>query len=65
MDLNGVFHLADLADHQDTVCKETWRVLQEMCQTYKDRELRVSFFNSTPQGGGGKVVRDAMTKQSR
>lgn len=42
-------------DYEATVCKETWDVFQKMCDTYKRRKLSVSFFNSTPQGGGGKV----------
>jgi hypothetical protein len=28
-----------------------------MSDTFKERKLRVSFFNSTPQGGGGKLPR--------
>lgn len=47
--------MVDLDNYQSTVCDETWRVISELANEVKDRKLRVSFFNSTPQGGGGKV----------
>jgi hypothetical protein len=47
--------MVKLVDYQDTVCKETWKVFNEMADTFKSRKLKVSFFNSTPQGGGGKL----------
>ena len=46
--------MVDLIDYERTVCRDTWRVLREMVSKYKERKLKVSFFNSTPQGGGGK-----------
>lgn len=53
VDFNGMIHIVELEDYQRTVQAETWRVLTEMSDKYKSRKLRVSFFNSTPQGGGG------------
>jgi hypothetical protein len=47
--------MVDLENYQNTVCDETWRVISELANEVKDRKLRVSFFNSTPQGGGGNV----------
>ena len=47
--------MVDLDNYQNTVCDETWRVVSELANEVKDRKLRISFFNSTPQGGGGKV----------
>lgn len=49
--------MVKLEDYEATVCKETWDVFQQMCDTFKERKLRVSFFNSTPQGGGGEKIR--------
>jgi hypothetical protein len=46
--------MVDVENYQATVCEETWRVISELTDETKDRKLRVSFFNSTPQGGGGK-----------
>jgi hypothetical protein len=45
--------MVSLTEYQNTVCKETWRVLKEMVTEFKRKKLRVSFFSSTPQGGGG------------
>lgn len=53
VDFNGMIHIVEIEDYQRTVQAETWRVLTEMSEEYKSRKLRVSFFNSTPQGGGG------------
>jgi hypothetical protein len=46
--------MVDLEHYEGTVCEETWRVISEIASEVKDRKLRISFFNSTPQGGGGK-----------
>lgn len=57
--------MVDLLDYKTTVCDETWRVFQEMVKTFKERNLRVSFFSSTPQGGGGKVLKQVMQGKKR
>lgn len=56
VDFNGMIHIVEIEDYQRTVQAETWRVLTEMSEKYKSRKLRVSFFNSTPQGGGGMNI---------
>lgn len=56
VDFNGLIRLVDLIDYERTVCCDTWRVIKEMVAQYKKRNLRLCFFNSTPQGGGGKVT---------
>lgn len=56
VDFNGLIRLVDLIDYKRTVCSDTWRVIMDMVTQYKDRKLRLAFFNSTPQGGGGKVA---------
>ncbi|KAI9494832.1 hypothetical protein BDB00DRAFT_817251 [Zychaea mexicana] len=65
VDFNGLIHMVDLVDYERTVCKDTWRVLQEMATKYKDRNLSVSFFNSTPQGGGVALMRHALLRLYR
>ena len=52
-----MIHMVDLVDYENTVHSNTWDVLKTMVKEFKDRNLRVSFFNSTPQGGGGKLMR--------
>lgn len=54
VDFNHIIHIATRDAYKATVCKKTWDVLQTMCDSFKEKKLRVTFFNSTPQGGGGK-----------
>lgn len=51
-----MIYMVKQIDYENTVCKETWDVFQQMATTFKEQKLRVSFFNSTPQGGGGKDI---------
>ncbi|KAI8583353.1 hypothetical protein K450DRAFT_223218 [Umbelopsis ramanniana AG] len=62
VDLNDQIHMVDLENYQNTVCDETWRVISELANEVKDRKLRVSFFNSTPQGGGVALMRHALIR---
>ncbi len=62
VDFNNIIHMVKLVDYEQTVCKETWDVFQQMSDTFKERKLRVSFFNSTPQGGGGKLPKTLKKK---
>ncbi|OAD78300.1 glycosyltransferase family 4 protein, partial [Phycomyces blakesleeanus NRRL 1555(-)] len=55
-------HLVDLFDYKQTVCAETWRVWEEISSEFKERNLRVSYFNSTPQGGGVALMRHALLR---
>jgi hypothetical protein len=48
--------MVDLEHYKNTVCDDTWRVINEIAKEVKGRNLRLSFFNSTPQGGGGKLI---------
>ena len=54
VDLDYCIRIAGLEDYREIVSKDTWRVLKDMVKTFKQRDLKVSFFSSTPQGGGGK-----------
>ena len=54
VDFNSQIKMVNLWEYKETVCDETWRVFTEMVNEFKEKKLRVSFFNSTPQGGGGK-----------
>ncbi|KAI7882934.1 UDP-Glycosyltransferase/glycogen phosphorylase [Lichtheimia hyalospora FSU 10163] len=65
VDFNGMIHIVELEDYQRTVQAETWRVLTEMRDKYRDRRLRVSYFNSTPQGGGVALMRHALLRLYR
>ncbi|KAL0082977.1 hypothetical protein J3Q64DRAFT_1750952 [Phycomyces blakesleeanus] len=61
-DFDNIIHLVDLFDYKQTVCAETWRVWEEISSEFKERNLRVSYFNSTPQGGGVALMRHALLR---
>jgi len=35
----------------------TWKVLNILVKETKRNKLHIAFFNSTPQGGGGKFIK--------
>ncbi|KAI9318067.1 hypothetical protein BX666DRAFT_1856628 [Dichotomocladium elegans] len=62
VDFDGLIHICDIDDYRNTVCDETWRVVNEMAKEFRERKLRVAFFNSTPQGGGVALMRHALLR---
>jgi hypothetical protein len=63
VDFNYQIKLVNIKEYKSSVCEETWKVFQEMANEFKEKKLRVSFFNSTPQGGGGKLDGSIITRQ--
>jgi hypothetical protein len=47
--------MVDLDDYRKTVSEDTWRVWNDIAAEFKKKDLKVTYFNSTPQGGGGKT----------
>ncbi|ORX60270.1 hypothetical protein DM01DRAFT_1316736 [Hesseltinella vesiculosa] len=62
MDFDHLIRLVDLADYEKLVSKDSWRVWNEMAIEFKRKNLRVSYFNSTPQGGGVALMRHALVR---
>ncbi|KAG0898404.1 hypothetical protein G6F34_005629 [Rhizopus arrhizus] len=62
VDFNYQIKLVNIKEYKSTVCEETWKVFQEMANEFKEKKLRVSFFNSTPQGGGVALMRHALLR---
>ncbi|KAG1176211.1 hypothetical protein G6F70_006073 [Rhizopus microsporus] len=62
VDFNSQIKMVNLWEYKETVCDETWRVFTEMVNEFKEKKLRVSFFNSTPQGGGVALMRHAIVR---
>ncbi|KAI9253925.1 hypothetical protein BDA99DRAFT_587086 [Phascolomyces articulosus] len=62
VDFNYCIRMAGLADYRETVSNDTWRVLEEMIKAFKGRNLKISFFSSTPQGGGVALMRHALLR---
>ncbi|ORZ22342.1 hypothetical protein BCR42DRAFT_345122 [Absidia repens] len=62
VDFNNIIHLVDLEDYRKTVSDETWRVWNEISGEFKRKNIRVTYFNSTPQGGGVALMRHALLR---
>ncbi|KAI9483255.1 MAG: hypothetical protein EXX96DRAFT_557466 [Benjaminiella poitrasii] len=61
-DFSQIIHMVKLIDYEETVCEETWALFQKLAKTFKEKNLRVAFFNSTPQGGGVALMRHALLR---
>jgi len=60
VDANGKIHLVNIDDYKNTVSEETWNVLMKMTERLRDeQDLKIAFFNATPQGGGVALMRHA------
>ncbi|KAG4100731.1 hypothetical protein H8356DRAFT_292759 [Neocallimastix lanati (nom. inval.)] len=60
VDANGKIHLVNIDDYKNTVSQETWDVLMKMTERLRDeQDLKIAFFNATPQGGGVALMRHA------
>ncbi|KAI7881325.1 UDP-Glycosyltransferase/glycogen phosphorylase [Lichtheimia hyalospora FSU 10163] len=62
VDFGYRIHMVDLADYRKTVCERTWRILNDMVDKFKQRNPRISFFSSTPRGGGVALMRHALLR---
>ncbi|CAJ0645278.1 607_t:CDS:2 [Entrophospora sp. SA101] len=62
VDLNGMIKLVDLLHYEKTVCPETWRVINTIANEIRAKNICISFFNSTPQGGGVALMRHALVR---
>lgn len=51
-----------MADYKATVRDETWQVLLQLATQTKQRGIKISFFNSTPQGGGVALMRHGIVR---
>ncbi|CAB4400235.1 unnamed protein product [Rhizophagus irregularis] len=62
VDLNGMIKLVDLTHYEKTVHPATWKVISSIGNEIKNRNIRASFFNATPQGGGVALMRHALIR---
>lgn len=60
VDANNKINLVDISDYEKTVSPETWSVFMNIVERIRDeQDLKVAFFNATPQGGGVALMRHA------
>lgn len=49
-------------DYKEGVQETTWDAMLEYAQYLKDNNIKIAFFNSTPQGGGVALMRHALIR---
>jgi len=62
VDSNGKVHLCDLEDYQQTCSADSWKVFNQLIEQTKSKNLKLTFFNATPQGGGVALMRHAVIR---
>ena len=65
VDADAKIHFADLDDYQAITDPRIFQQLLEWSQRIKDRQTKVAFFNSTPQGGGVATMRHSIIRFMR
>ncbi|KAJ2767421.1 hypothetical protein IWQ57_003954 [Coemansia nantahalensis] len=65
VDMDSHCHMVDIKHFVETTDKPTWDKLLELADECKRRELKILFFNSTPQGGGVALMRHATIRLMR
>ncbi|KAJ1660349.1 hypothetical protein IWQ61_000719 [Dispira simplex] len=59
VDVGGHIRICDLPHYECITHPQYWRALTRLAGECRDRRLMISFFNSTPQGGGVALMRHA------
>jgi len=62
VDCNMDIHLYDLEHYRKQCSDGTWHAVLAMADELRRRQIKVSFFNSTPQGGGVALMRHALLR---
>lgn len=62
VDSSGIAQLTRLENYKDTVSVPTWEATLKYAKSLSDRDIRIAYFNSTPQGGGVALMRHALIR---
>ncbi|KAK7014984.1 trehalose phosphorylase [Favolaschia claudopus] len=63
VDAGGKIHLLDdLAEYQKTVGTGTWNAVVKLADELREKNVKIGFFSSTPQGGGVALMRHALIR---
>ena len=54
--------MTSLSDYQKTVGHHTWNAVLKYTKDLQGRNIKIAFFNSTPQGGGVALMRHALVR---
>ncbi|PSN71111.1 putative trehalose synthase (Ccg-9) [Corynespora cassiicola Philippines] len=62
VDCSGHAQITHAANYPPTVGKHTWDATIKYAESLKERNIKIAFFNSTPQGGGVALMRHALIR---
>ncbi|KAF2263943.1 glycosyltransferase family 4 protein [Lojkania enalia] len=62
VDVDGRAQITSLQDYPKTVGERTWQATLKYAESLKKNNVRIAFFNSTPQGGGVALMRHALIR---
>ncbi|KAF2811447.1 trehalose synthase (Ccg-9) [Mytilinidion resinicola] len=65
VDSGGHAQITCLDQYPETVGDATWKATMKYVKSLKDNNVRIAFFNSTPQGGGVALMRHALIRLLR
>lgn len=57
--------ILSLADYQGTCAPTTWNAMMKFVISLKEKETKIAFFSSTPQGGGVALMRHALVRLAK
>ncbi|KAF9069834.1 trehalose phosphorylase [Rhodocollybia butyracea] len=63
VDAAGKIHLLDdLEEYRKTVGSGTWNAINKLADELREKNIKIGFFSSTPQGGGVALMRHALIR---
>ncbi|KAI0317854.1 trehalose phosphorylase [Amylostereum chailletii] len=63
VDAGGKIHLVDdLDEYRKSVSKGTWDAVIQLADELREKNVKIGFFSSTPQGGGVALMRHALIR---
>jgi len=62
VDRNGLVQISSVDQYKKTVGPRTWESTMKYAQSLKEKNVRIAFFNATPQGGGVALMRHALIR---
>ncbi|KAH3953115.1 hypothetical protein HBH53_036920 [Parastagonospora nodorum] len=62
VDADSVVQLTSLEDYKSSVHANTWKTTMHFADSLKKNDIRIAFFNTTPQGGGVALMRHALIR---
>jgi len=63
VDAAGKIHLLDdLEEYRKSVGAGTWRAINKLADELREKNIKIGFFSSTPQGGGVALMRHALIR---